>query len=322
MIHGDKEISIEVEHLIREQLKGWELASQNFGALDNAHERIVALSEHIKVILQHNPERIRSTTAKNEKQNLPDERSCFLCEANRPVQQITLPYNGDMQILVNPYPIFKKHLTIIIKTHTPQTIRGRFETMLALANDLQKYSVFYNGPRCGASAPMHFHFQAGDKHYLPVEREYKLQIGDTLIQTQNSRLTALDNYLRKVLVVQGNDAQELTRFFNLVLEVLDILMPGETEPMINIICCRAPKEWIIFIFPRGNHRPAQYSLEGKEQILLSPAAVEMGGVISCPRAEDFVKLDSKLIADIFRQVSVSGPLWESIKTSIKQSEWK
>lgn len=322
MIKENNEINRKVELLIKEQLEGWDLAHKNFGALENAHERIVSLGEHIQVILQHNPERIRSTTAKTDIHNIPDESLCFLCQANRPVQQLSVPYPGNIEILVNPYPIFRKHLTIVSKTHTPQSIRGHFETMLSLANDLWSFSVFYNGPACGASAPIHFHFQAGDKYYMPVEREFELQDGDVLIQTNNSRLIALDNYLRKVLVLRGNNAQELSRIFKQILGVLEKLMPGETEPMLNIICCRAPKEWRTFIFPRGSHRPSQFFLEGTNQILLSPAAVEMGGVVSCPRAEDFEKLDSKLITDIFRQVSVSNPLWESIKTSITQSEWK
>ena len=224
--------------------------TQKLRALENAPGALFPLGVHIKVILQKYTELIRSTTAKSDLHNIPDESLCFLCQANRPVQQLSVPYPGNIEILVNPYPIFRKHLTIVSKTHTPQSIWGHFETMLSLANDLWSFSVFYNGPACGASAPIHFHFQAGDKYYMPVEREFELQDGDVLIQTNNSRLIALDNYLRKVLVLRGNNAQELSRIFKQILGVLEKLMPGETEPMLNIICCRAPKNGEPLFSPR------------------------------------------------------------------------
>ena len=92
------------------------------------------------------------------------ERPCFLCDANRPPEQQTLkvPDEPRFTLLVNPFPVFPRHFTIIGR-HEPQRLTPYIEVLFRLAQWLDDFVVFYNGPRCGASAPDHLHFQAGNK---------------------------------------------------------------------------------------------------------------------------------------------------------------
>ena len=54
--------------------------------------------------------------------------------------------------------------------------------------------------------------------------------------------------------------------------------------------------------PQKAARPAQFFAKGSDQILISPAAVDLGGVIITPREEDFDRIRKSDIEDIFRQI--------------------
>jgi hypothetical protein len=81
--------------------------------------------------------------------------------------------------------------------------------------------------------------------------------------------------------------------------------PELDEPMLNILAYFENDEWLIHIFPRILHRPGQYFESGDKQILLSPAAVDMGGVLITPREEDYLKISREDAVDIFRQVCMN-----------------
>ncbi|MCF0185380.1 MAG: DUF4922 domain-containing protein, partial [Bacteroidaceae bacterium] len=151
-------ISTKVKELLQSQKSEWDVVSFNFAALDNMQ---VAELGYYGYKVQYNPERKRSTLA-NLGSAAIGRRKCFLCEQNRPKEQKLVEW-GEYSILVNPYPVCKVHYTIPLNEHLPQRLSGRAVDMVRLAKALPDCVVFFNGAKCGASAPDHFHFQAVGK---------------------------------------------------------------------------------------------------------------------------------------------------------------
>jgi ATP adenylyltransferase/5',5'''-P-1,P-4-tetraphosphate phosphorylase II len=161
---------IGIDLFIERQLIEWEQAGENYAGLQKVMVRTIPFSGY-EMLVQFNPKRIISSSARIDAKSI-SERPCFLCDHNRPFQQQGLPYENDYIILVNPYPVFRKHLTIPSVRHLPQSISGNFKVMLKLASDLPQFTIIYNGPKCGASAPDHFHFQAVERGVLPIESDF------------------------------------------------------------------------------------------------------------------------------------------------------
>jgi len=229
--------------------------------------------------VQFNPARIVSSAARIDAQSIR-ERKCFLCAENRPPEQNGIPFNERYTILVNPYPIFPRHLTIPALEHTPQRIASRFGDMLDLAQQLDDSVVFYNGPECGASAPDHFHFQAGNKGFLPIEKN-------------RNRYNAIN--------IESDNKEELLDRFRQVYYSME-QKPENSEPMMNVLAWYENDRWIVCIFPRKKHRPACYSAEGEANLLISPAAVDLGGVFITPLEKDFLKITAEDIIQILKEV--------------------
>lgn len=150
---------MKIAEFFEEQLRRWPEVAQRFEALNRVETKRAGGYR-----VQFNPERVRSTAAKVDAEAIA-ARPCFLCRANRPAQQMALEWE-DLEILVNPFPIFPGHLTIAARCHTPQTLLGRTEQMRRLSRELPGYTVFFNGAKSGASAPDHFHFQAVPSQYM------------------------------------------------------------------------------------------------------------------------------------------------------------
>jgi len=307
----------DIPKFIANQLAEWPLAAQNYAGLTKIEERTFQF-DGFQVKAQFNPERIRSSAAKTDKASIA-ERPCFLCKANRPKEQLGVDFKGKYEILINPYPIFKQHLTIVGYEHVPQFISGRLTAMLDLAQALPDFTIFYNGPKCGASAPDHFHFQAGQRNTMPVDEDapnFNQKAGEQLLNSNTTKVYAAPpSYLRNLLVIQSTDKNEMVQ---LVEEIISLLpqKDDDTEPMLNILANYANKQWQVLLFPRGKQRPGQYFCEGDAQILMSPASVEMGGLAILPRREDFDKITSEDLADIYRQVSLNTNLFEELKAKI------
>ncbi len=318
----------QVLEFIHRQMNDWPLAAQNYNQFSHTKERIIAFDE-FNLIVQFNPERIRSSAAKVDKQSIT-ERKCFLCTENRPAQQEGLEYPGGYTILLNPYPIFEKHLTIETG-HIPQRIAGRMGDMLRLAKDLSDFVILYNGPECGASAPDHFHFQAGTKDTLPVESEldrlkkllYKTNEGCVWTMNNNmhtiatsSQDTAMANYLRKVIIYTSLNPAWVETEFNRMMDAFAKIQPDKPEPMVNILAAFHEDRYTLFVFPRQKHRPSQYDQEGEQQIMFSPGSVDCGGLLVIPRVEDEPKITKETIADMFIQVTLADKEWELLKSQI------
>ncbi len=294
-------LSVQTEELFRRQLVSWGLARDNFLQLGNVLTRNIDF-DRFSITIQFNPGRIISSSARVDPKSV-SERPCFLCGANRPAEQEELSAGNDMIILVNPFPIFSKHLTIPSIYHTKQAINGRFSEMLRLAKELPDYTIFYNGPECGASAPDHFHFQATGRNFLPIEHDFTRGEKTKLIKSTGSLKVFLwEDYLRGIISVRGSSDEEMIPFFDNVMHKLSQMQPGRPEPMINCLAGYAGNEWIVHLIPRKKHRPSQYFAGGDERILVSPASVDLGGVIVTPREEDYYNIDRLAVIDIFSQI--------------------
>ncbi len=308
-------ISNQARQLIKEQQKEWVLAGKNYAGLKSVKVRTLAF-DGFDMLVQFNPERIRSSAAKVDAKSI-EARPCFLCQKNLPKEQRGIPVLHKYLILVNPFPIFPEHLTIPHLQHIDQRIENKFEDMLEMARQLEDFTVFYNGPKCGASAPDHFHFQAGIKRFMPIERDYKRGSFFSEVKTKNGLdIIRWSDYLRTILTISGKDKNLISAQFDLLFQELKKLQPEEQEPMLNILASWEAGRWIIHIFPRQLHRPWQYFEEGKKQILLSPASVDMGGVLITPREEDFNKISMKDAQDIFEQVCLDENKFDEIISKI------
>lgn len=287
--------------LIDSQLQGWPLAASNYAGLAKVRTRSVVLSGGSEVKVQFNPERIRSSAAKVDAKSI-NERPCFLCEKNRPGEQQGVGV-GDYTILVNPFPIFPQHLTVPHNDHTLQLIAPYFRSMLELSSELSDFTLFYNGPKCGASAPDHFHFQAGIKGFMPVETDFKSgkytrKVGDF----EGCVIYNWEGYNRGVITIKGSEVEAIVSRFNALHKMLWAQQPGEVEPMLNVLAYYENEQYVVHVYPRILHRPACYFKEGSGQILISPASVDMGGVFITPRLEDFEKISPEDIEGILNEV--------------------
>ena len=175
-------------------------------------------------------------------------------------------------------------MTITLHSHVPQRIRRKVGDMLTLAELLPDHVVFYNGPKCGASAPDHFHLQAGLKSPILMTGE---------------------NELRSCLVIESSSKQEVEDRFEDVYQYLHSRQPDEDEPMLNLIAFVENNNYVLHVFPRKAHRPKQFFEEGKRQLLISPGAIDMAGLIITAREEDFNKIKKEDIEDIYSQVSIA-----------------
>lgn len=304
-----------IHHLLTNQLASWEMARNNYAALSGVRVKELNVNG-IPYKVQFNPARIISSGAKVDTKSIK-ARKCFLCSANLPPEQKGVPFEGHYNILVNPFPIFPRHLTIPETEHVEQRIASRFTDMLDLAQALSEYTIFYNGPKCGASAPDHAHFQAGNKGFMPIEKDWRGQVGGKVVDYGKAALLYLNDSPRNTLVIEAKEKEDAEKIFNLVYRSLPVKL-GEEEPMMNVLALYETDRWIVFIFPREKHRPACYTAEGESNLLSSPASVDLGGVFITPVEKDFLKITAEDIAQILSEVCLSQIDFQQIKRRIKE----
>lgn len=293
--------SEKIDALFTEQLQEWELARTNYRLLENVRTRKIDFGS-FGVLVQYNPERMRSSAAKVDDRSI-GERPCFLCENNRPAEQRGISFENRFTILLNPFPIFRRHLTIPSVDHIDQRIGNNLGIMLSLAQVMPSYTLFYNGPQCGASAPDHLHFQAGDQRFLPLEYDFRTAAHTSLLFSYPGlKVLKWEKYHRGIISLKGDDREMVIRVFDRLFMALSEIQPDRPEPMLNIIAGFEKGEWTVHIIPRKQHRPAQFFLQGAGQLMISPAAVDLGGVIITPREDDYSRISRNDIEDIFRQV--------------------
>ncbi len=292
-----------IDRLIARQLHDWDVASANYGALAGTLTRTLSVGEST-ITLQFNPERRRSSAALLDQRSLA-RRECFLCSEHQPPKQKAVLWGDHYKIQVNPYPIFNRHLTIADLRHVPQRLSGRLGDMLELAKDLHDFVVFYNGPQCGASAPDHAHFQAGAKGEMPLPDEMAYATTHLLADGDEGFIGYVDVLGRSLFSIETLTQRAAERYARRLLDLLPVPQ-GATEPMVNVLCwwdqtCRM---WHMVVFPRRKHRPACYG-EGEGRLLLSPGAVDMGGLWAVPERKDFESLTAGQIQALYDELCMS-----------------
>lgn len=304
------------------QKQVWPLVAANFNGLEKAKVKHF-LFDGFQIKVQFNPERLLSSISMVDKQSIA-ARACFLCNENRPTEQEAIEFDDQYLILVNPYPIFQDHFTITSRFHTEQRFLPNAGSLLRLAKSLEGFVVLYNGPECGASAPDHLHFQAGEKELLPVDAEFEQlsrHSGRMLFSGENTEVWAFDNYLRKMISVKTFSLEEGLRTITVFYNHFRAMQPEKVEPMMNVLSTFSGGKWVIHLFPRKAHRPSQFFETGEKQILISPGSVDFGGLFITPRLEDFEKITREDVVNILEQVCVDQKtfslLIEKIRIDLK-----
>ena len=295
------------------QLNQWKDVAKRFEELKG-----VQTCEVGSALAQFNPARLVSTGAKIDKATLA-KRPCFLCEKNRPKEQIVLPFGNDFDILVNPFPILPVHLTIPSRHHQQQAIAENYVQIHRLLRAYPQLMVFYNGPKCGASAPDHLHFQAGTSGILPLQRDWQrlYETSVPLLKLNDAEgIYEIKDYICPVLAIVSHTEKHDVELFSRLYEALP-LKEDETEPMMNIVAWRNGDAFISVVFPREKHRPDCYSADGEAQCLVSPGSLDMAGLLILPRQSDFEGMTSERAKAVLREVSLSDEVMAEVVKRIR-----
>lgn len=297
---------------MEQQKLHWPQLTEGYAALESVQVREIVCSNY-SVSVQFNPKRIRSTGADLDAKTI-QERKCFLCLEHLPEPQKGILYRDEFLLLCNPVPIFAQHLTFSSINHIPQELESSFSVLLNLARDLSPdFTVFYNGPKSGASAPDHLHFQVSPRRAIPIECDaVDMRRRKRLYYKDHVAGCVLMNYGRTALIVESTDKLRLFEFLKNILEVWKKLLGSTEEPKMNILCSYQEELWRLIILPRRKHRPDIYFIEGDDRVLISPAAVDIGGLIVTPLEKDFLRADAKLIESIFAEVTEPPEIIEKI----------
>ena len=318
MLQGKADIMEDssISRFFNRQLEMWEDARHRFR--DLKHVEVRQLSDQLKV--QFNPARIVSTGAKIDKHTL-GERPCFLCERNRPKEQMTKQIDDHFQLLVNPFPILPVHFTIPATKHQPQSIYRHYGEMHRLLSLHSELMVFYNGPKCGASAPDHLHFQAGTSGVLPLQTNWQRlsrNLTDVISLNDEEKISVLRDFLVPAFVIISKSEDSDEELFHRLYRSMP-MRGDESEPMMNIIAWRKGDEFISVVIPREKHRPDAYFAEGEAQMMVSPGALDMAGLIITPREEDFSKINFDKATALLRECGISAEKMEAIVSNLKAS---
>ncbi len=293
---------------LKEQVINWRLANRNYFNLKKSKIKLFNVN-NFEFEVAFLPDRVKSTTASVDKKSL-QSRECFLCEDNLPAEQDILFFRN-FNFLVNPYPIFERHFTIAFNRHIKQSIANSISQLLFFAKELgSTFALFYNGPECGASAPDHLHFQMCKKNDIPIVRKI---LAENFIATDKHILI---NNFPQAIILKNSKCELLEQSFLKLIEAIKKNSNINSEPKLNLISFRRCEDIYLIIFLRAKHRPNRFFLDGENQILLSPAAVDMGGRLILPREKDFEKMNAELIKEIFDEVSLSTSNFRKIISTL------
>lgn len=313
-----------LQRFFNRQLELWYDARMRYAGLKTVETREVVDEETGTVLkLQFNPARIVSTGAKMDSATL-SSRPCFLCKENRPKEQIIKPLNDNtedngLDLLVNPFPILQTHFTLPSHNHQPQLIKNCYPAIFRTLDTYPELTVFYNGPKCGASCPDHLHLQAGMPNILPMQMQWarlSRSLKTVLSLNDHEEIATIQDYVTPAIVIKSRSEKNFRKLFNLVFNSMPLVEKGDTEPMMNILAWRIEEDTITVIFPRKLHRPKCYD----SQYMISPGALDMAGLVITPRKEDFNRIMAQEVAGILREVSLSKDETDAIISKITASQ--
>ena len=308
-----------LQRFFNRQLERWDSVRQRYRELRNVKTRELAVGAS-SIVVQWNPARMVSTGAKIDAKTL-SERPCFLCEQNRPAEQLKKTVDSQYELLVNPYPILAQHYTIPSLEHKPQQIYDSYGEIYKLLDEFPNLTVFYNGPQCGASAPDHAHFQAGTTGLLPLQLAWqRLSRNLTCIISLNEDedLSLIDDYPTTAFLIRSHSSYGGEQLFRRLYQAMDEGNHSK-EPMMNIVCWRKDEEYLVVVFPRTKHRPDCYYAEGDSQYIISPGALDMAGLIITPRQEDYERITSVVALSILQEISLTGDALQALIKRLQSS---
>ena len=317
MLQGKQELMADspLQRFFNRQLEKWEAARQRYHDLRSAKTRELVVGTY-SIQVQWNPARMVSTGAKMDQKTIA-ERPCFLCEKNRPKEQIKKEVDGQYELLVNPFPILQQHFTIPSLKHQPQRILESYGEIHKLLEEYPEMMVFYNGPQCGASAPDHAHFQAGTSGLLPLQKSWQRlsrNLTPLISLNDDEDISLIDEYPCTALLIRSRSQYGDEQLFRRLYEALPATEP---EPMMNIVSWRSNDDFLSVVFPRTKHRPDCYYKEGNEQFIISPGALDMAGLIITPRQEDYERLTPEIALGILDEITLKGEPLQQLIDSLK-----
>ncbi len=302
------------------QLQTWGDVRQRYRDLQQVETREL-VTDTITLLAQWNPARIGSTGAKIDAKSIA-ERPCFLCAKNRPQEQMHRVIDGKYELLVNPFPILPVHFTLPTLKHQPQRILSMYDEMLKVAADNTDVTLLYNGPRCGASAPDHAHLQTVSTGYLPLQQSWQRlsrNLTEVIKDDEDNGIWQVTDYPAAAFVIRSHSQSVGERLFR---RLYDSLPPADEEPMMNVIVWNAGDAVLSVVLPRRKHRPDCYTATGDAQYIISPGAVDMGGLIITPREQDFRRVTPELILNIYRELSLTPEQMQEVAERVKSQKYK
>ncbi|MFN0084158.1 MAG: DUF4922 domain-containing protein [Blastocatellia bacterium] len=301
-------LRIAVQALMAQQFDTWPMLRDSITALGEVQSRALRV-RGADVRVQFNPARIVSTAAVVDAAAIR-ERPCFLCLENLPPEEKGIAFGEEYVALCNPFPVLPGHLVIASRAHRPQTIRGTFDVFLDLARELgEGWFTVYNGPRCGASAPDHMHFQACSAEQAAVLQDLETWEARDSVMAGAVESFALRGYRLNLLAARGEDPAALCGWFEHAERALAEITCSEEEPMMNLIAAFDANRWTVLCYPRGRHRPACYFAEEEARLTVSPAAIDLSGVMVVPRPDHFARISASDLERIYAEVTLDDALF-------------
>ncbi len=292
-----------VEDLFQRQIRDWPVLARGVEGLAHAESRPLRI-DWFEVYLRHIPHRVASTTAAIDAVSV-GKRPCFLCANNLPKEEEGLFFGEDLFIYCNPFPIVAKHLTIAHRDHVAQHIEGRFGVMLDLAAALPGYFVIYNGPECGASAPDHMHFQAGLRNGVPIIKDSAL-LSSTIVS----------NYGRRLLLFRGRDRAKLIDVVERAISACSDITRKWPEALVNLAVFYEHGQWTIYLFLRRKHRPEVFHTG---ELTVSPATIDLCGIVVVPIRQDFEKVTREQVAAVFDEIMLPAEQFVEVARRLEES---
>ena len=306
-----------VRALLAQQQRTWPQLSAATAGLQQVEYKEFDL-RGTRVLAQFNPQRIVSTAAKVDAASI-QARPCFLCAANLPAEERGLALGEHFVILCNPFPVLPEHLVIASRAHTPQELANSLPALFDLTQALgPEFFTLYNGPRCGASAPDHLHFQAAARAPLPIWQDVNQRQQARPSRWPDVDVFTLAEYRIRLLGARSVNREALLAWFRHSLSALAQVTQTTEEPLLNVLATYEDGAWQILLLPRGRHRPACYDAEGTARLTISPAAIDLGGVLVVPQAEHFARLTEAVLTDIYAEVTLAEPVFKAWLRQLEQ----